>query len=45
MRKMGTSGDVAEQVIKLSIDGIEVFARLSGEGLKNLAVLLVAAAQ
>lgn len=40
---MSTSGDVAEQVIKLSIDGIEVVARLSGEGLKNLAVLLVAA--
>lgn len=45
MKKMGTSGDVAEQVIKLSIDGIEVVARLSGEGLKNLAILLVAAVQ
>lgn len=42
---MGTSGDVAEQVVRLSIDGIEVVARLSGEGIKNLAVFLIAAAQ
>ncbi|MEG1428048.1 MAG: PcfB family protein, partial [Oscillospiraceae bacterium] len=37
---MNTSGDAAEQVIRLSLEGIEVMARLTGAGAKNLAILL-----
>jgi hypothetical protein len=37
---MNSSGDAAEQVVRLSIEGVEVVAKLSGTGLKNLAILL-----
>lgn len=42
---MNTSSEAAEQVIRLSLQGIEVAARLSGSGAKNIAALLVAIAK
>ncbi len=42
---MNTSSDAAEQVIRISLQGIEVAARLSGSGAKNVAALLVAIAK
>lgn len=45
VRKLNTSSDAAEQVIRLSLQGIEVAARLSGSGAKNVAALLVAIAK
>lgn len=38
---MTNSGDAAEQVVRLSLEGFEVAARLSGSAAKNIAVLLV----
>lgn len=40
---MNNSGDAAEQVIRLSLEGFEVAARLSGTAAKEVAVLLAAA--
>ena len=37
---MNTGGDAAEQVVRLSIEGAEVAAKLTGAGIKNLAILL-----
>lgn len=37
---MNTSGDAAEQIVRLSLEGVEVAARITGSGAKNLAVLL-----
>ena len=42
---MNTSSEAAEQVIRISLQGIEVAARLSGSGAKNIAALLVAIAK
>ncbi|MBQ2835470.1 MAG: PcfB family protein [Clostridia bacterium] len=39
---MSTSGDAAESIIRMSLQGIEVAARISGSGAKNVAVLLCA---
>lgn len=39
---MSTSGETADQVIRMSLNGVEVAARLSGTGVKNLAVMLYA---
>lgn len=39
---MNTSGDAAESIIRMSLQGIEVAARISGSGAKNVAVLLCA---
>ena len=36
-------GDAAEQVVRLSLEGIEVAAKISGEGAKAVAILLAAA--
>ena len=38
---MINGGDAAEQVIRLSLEGFEVAAKLSGTAAKNIAVLLV----
>lgn len=38
---MNNSGDAAEQVVRLSLEGLEVAARLSGSAAKNIAILLV----
>ena len=40
---MMAGGDAAEQVVRLSLEGLEVAVRISGEGAKNLAVILAAA--
>ena len=37
---MNTSGDAAEQVVRLSLEGFEVAAKLTGSAAKNIAVLL-----
>ncbi len=39
---MNNGGDAAEQIVRLSLEGIEVAARLSGTAAKHVAVLLVA---
>lgn len=39
---MNNSGDAAEQVVRLSLEGFEVVAKVSGEAAKNIAVLLLA---
>lgn len=38
---MNNGGDAAEQVVRLSLEGFEVAARLSGSAAKNIALLLV----
>ncbi len=37
---MTNSGDAAEQVVRLSLEGFEVAARLTGSAAKNIALLL-----
>ena len=37
---MNHSGEAAEQVFRMTLDGAEVAIRLAGAGAKNLAVLL-----
>ena len=39
---MSVSGDSAEQVVRLSLEGFEVIAKLTGSGAKNIAALLYA---
>ena len=39
---MSTSGESADQVVRMSLHGIEVAARITGSGAKNLAVMLYA---
>ena len=38
---MNNSGDAAEQVVRLSLEGFEVAAKLTGTAAKELTVLLV----
>lgn len=38
---MNNGGDAAEQVVRLSLEGFEVAARLSGSAAKNIALLLL----
>lgn len=40
---MMNGGDAAEQVMRMSLEGMEVAVRISGEGAKYLAVVLAAA--
>jgi len=37
---MNTSGDAAEQVVRLSLEGFEIAARITGSGAKNVGVLI-----
>lgn len=39
---MNAGGDAAEQVVRMSLEGVEVAAKISGEGAKQLAVLIAA---
>jgi hypothetical protein len=39
---MNSSGDAAESIVRMSLQGMEVAVRLSGSGAKNIAALLVA---
>lgn len=40
---MNTSGDAAEQIVRISLEGMDYTLRLAGTGAKQLAALLVAA--
>jgi hypothetical protein len=40
---MNPGGDAAEQVVRLSLEGVEVAAKITGAGAKNLGLLLYAA--
>ena len=37
---MNTSGEAAEQIVRMSLEGFEVAAKITGAGAKNIAVLL-----
>lgn len=39
---MNAGGDAAEQVVRMSLEGVEVAVRITGSGAKNLAVLIAA---
>ena len=39
---MNPGGDAAEQIVRLSLEGVEVAAKISGNGAKNIALLLYA---
>lgn len=39
---MSTSGETADQVVRMTLNGVEVAARITGSGAKNLAVMLYA---
>lgn len=40
---MNTSGEAAEQVVRITLNGVEVAAKISGKGAERLAVLIAAA--
>lgn len=40
---MNTSGDAAEQVVRLSLEGVEVAAKITGSAAKEVSALLIAA--
>ena len=42
---MNTSSDAAEQLVRISLQGIEVAAKITGSGAKNIAVMLYAIAK
>ena len=37
---MNTGGEAAEQIVRMSLEGFEVAARITGSGAKNIAILL-----
>lgn len=37
---MSVNGDVSEQIVRLSLEGFEVLARLTGSGAKNVAAMI-----
>ena len=37
---MSVSGDASEQIVRLSLEGFEVLAKLTGSGAKNVAAML-----
>ena len=39
---MNTSGEAADQIVRMSLNGVEVAAKLTGAGAKQIAVLLYA---
>ena len=39
---MSTSGDAAEQVVRMSLEGVETIAKITGKGAEDLAKLLIA---
>lgn len=40
-----SSGEAAEQVVRMTLNGVEVAAKISGKAAERLAVLLYAGAQ
>ena len=39
---MNTSGDAAEQIVRMSLEGFQVTAKIAGTGAKDIAALLIA---
>ena len=39
---MNHSGDAAEQIVRMSLEGVEVAARITGTAAKEVALLLLA---
>ena len=39
---MTQGGDAAEQIVRLSLEGMEVAVKISGESAKNIALILMA---
>ena len=39
---MNTTGDAAEQIVRMSLNGVEVAARITGTGAKELAIMISA---
>ena len=39
---MNTAGDAAEQVVRMSLNGVEVAAKITGAGAKELAMMIFA---
>ena len=39
---MNTSGDAAESIVRMSLQGLEVAVKLSGRGAKNVAAIMIA---
>ena len=39
---MNTSGDAAEQIVRLSLEGMEVALKLTGSAAKNIAAMIYA---
>ena len=39
---MNTSSDAAEQIVRISLQGFEVTAKVAGSGAKDIAALIVA---
>ena len=37
---MNTGGEAAEQIVRMSLEGFEVAAKITGSGAKNIAILL-----
>ena len=37
---MNTGGEAAEQIVRMSLEGFEVAAKITGVGAKNIAILL-----
>ena len=37
---MNTGGEAAEQIVRMSLEGFEVAAKITGAGAKNIAILL-----
>ena len=42
---MNSSSDAAEMMVKMYLEGVQVVARISGSGAKNIAAYLYAASQ
>ena len=42
---MNTAGDAAEQIVKMSLNGVEVAAKITGAGAKELAMMIYAILQ
>lgn len=42
---MNTSGEAADQVVRMTLNGVEVAAKLSGAAAKQVAVMLYTASQ
>ena len=38
---MNTSGDAAESIVRMSLQGLEVAVKLSGSGAKNIAAIMI----